>query len=207
MCLSVFLYICVCMCLSVYVTGALNALAAGILSLDDEAALHCLKAVFYASSQIKFLTIIGRSTLPLTMCRYIRTCSDERHVLGVMTLTLLLWNVESRVQLQQLDLAEALVRVIADNIQVPLPHTYQRTPSTRLLNTSQTHPHNPLSTPSQTIPSTHPLIPLSNPFHFSLSPSHPPPPLLVTLARYGGQPLKPHSNPSHFSLSPSQHPP
>ena len=166
MCLSVFLYICVCMCLSVYVTGALNALAAGILSLDDEAALHCLKAVFYASSQIKFLTIIGRSTLPLTMCRYIRTCSDERHVLGVMTLTLLLWNVESRVQLQQLDLAEALVRVIADNIQVPLPHTYQRTPSTRLLNTSQTHPHNPLSTPSQT------------PFISLYPPLTPPPPCL-----------------------------
>ena len=101
----------------VSIIGALNALAAGILSLDDEAALHCLKAVFYASSQIKFLTLISHSTLPLTMCRYIRTCSDERHVLGVMTLTLLLWDVESRVLLQQLDLAEALIRVIADNIQ------------------------------------------------------------------------------------------
>lgn len=107
-----------CLCMGfLCIIGALNALAAGILSLDDEAALHCLKAVFYASSQIKFLSLISHSTLPLSMCRYIRTCNDERHVLGVMTLTLLLWDVDSRVLLQQVDFADALIRVIADNNQ------------------------------------------------------------------------------------------
>ena len=61
--------------------------------------------------------MIGRTSLPLTVCRYAKTCHDERHVLGVMSMTLLLWHTDSRAQLQNKALAEALVRLMAENTQ------------------------------------------------------------------------------------------
>lgn len=61
--------------------------------------------------------MIGRTSLPLTVCRYAKTCHDERHVLGVMSMTLLLWHMDSRPQLQNKHLAEALIRLMAENPQ------------------------------------------------------------------------------------------
>ena len=40
--------------------GALRALEAGIVSGDDDASLHCLKALFSATADISFLTVIAR---------------------------------------------------------------------------------------------------------------------------------------------------
>ena len=40
--------------------GALRALEAGIVSGDDDASLHCLKALFSATADMSFLAIIAR---------------------------------------------------------------------------------------------------------------------------------------------------
>ena len=97
--------------------GALRSLEAGVVSGDPTAALHCLKAVLHASQEVKFLPLVGRSTVPLTVCRYARDCTDERHELAAMALALLLWHPESRKPVQTRAFAEALVRLVAENVQ------------------------------------------------------------------------------------------
>jgi hypothetical protein len=97
--------------------GALRALEAGVVSGDPAAALHCLKAVFHATQEVPFLPMVGKSNVPLTVCRYAKGCADERHDLAAMALTLLLWHPESRKPLQTRAFAEAFMQLTAENVQ------------------------------------------------------------------------------------------
>ena len=97
--------------------GALRALEAGVVSGDPAAALHCLKAVFHATQEVPFLPMVGKSNVPLTVCRYAKGCADERHDLSAMALTLLLWHPESRKPLQTRAFAEAFMQLTAENVQ------------------------------------------------------------------------------------------
>ena len=149
--------------------GALRALEAGVVSGDDSASLHCLKALFSASTDISFLTVIARyvlvnfdnqlqnifclicllpffyyvylnlfflfslfdfstflsfldvhfvfrSSVPMALSIFASSCNDEKHDLAVKILSLLAWNIDSRVYLQTAEFAEVFIALITTNL-------------------------------------------------------------------------------------------
>lgn len=96
--------------------GGLRALEAGIISGDPDASLHCLKALFSAAAETSFLTVIASSSLPMALSEFATGCTDEKHELAVKILSLLAWNIESRVYLQTKEFAEVFIALIIKNL-------------------------------------------------------------------------------------------
>ena len=72
-------------------------LQAGIVSGNEDASLHCLKALFSACKQQPLMPIIAKTSIPMALCKFASEClSIDRHDLAIKCLVLLAWNPESR---------------------------------------------------------------------------------------------------------------
>jgi hypothetical protein len=96
--------------------GALRALEAGIVSGDADASLHCLKALFSASTDKSFLVVVARSSLPMALSRFALSCSDDKYDLAVKILSLIAWDLESRSYLQKKEFAESFIGLVTHNL-------------------------------------------------------------------------------------------
>ena len=57
-----------------------------------------------------------RSSVPMALSLFAATCGDEKHDLAVKILSLLAWNIDSRVFLQTQAFAEVFISLITTNL-------------------------------------------------------------------------------------------
>ena len=97
--------------------GALGALQAGIESGNEDAASHCLRALFSSSKDLKILIFIAQTTIPLAVCSFAIKYSDEKHDIALKILSLLSWHIESRKYIQNKAFATILIKLAITNLQ------------------------------------------------------------------------------------------
>jgi hypothetical protein len=109
--------------------GALRILEQGIILEDEEAALHCLNAIFISTcTNSKYRELISRSQIPIYLLQIVSSGEknlldaafsniDERRKVCVRTLSVLAWHENSRTFVQQTEsIFTSILNIVIENV-------------------------------------------------------------------------------------------